>query len=91
VACGQSQIPDEAEVKIDSYQQSKADFDVESARLIAGKTYENVVNGYLRREPKAAAKSILPAALGLASPVPIVKLFTTFDNLFYIGVEFVGS
>lgn len=91
MACGQSQIPDEAEVKIDSYQQSKADFHVELARLITGKAYENVVNGYLCREPKAAAKSILPAALGLASPLPIVKSFTAFDNFFYIGVEFVGS
>jgi metallo-beta-lactamase class B len=91
VACGQSQTPNEAEANIDSYQQSKADFLVESARLIAGKQFESVVDGYLCREPKDAAKSILPAALALASPIPIVKSFTAFDNLFYIGVEFVGS
>ncbi len=91
VACGQTQLPDEAEAVADPYQLAKADFLVASARLIAGEEYKNVVDGFLCQAPKDAVKQLLPAVLALASPIPFVKSFTAFDNLFYIGVEFVGS
>jgi len=64
---------------------------VAAAKLIAGADLAPVADGYLCRSPQAAAAFLAPYVMPLLDGSDSLQSFQAFDDLQYIGLEFVGT
>lgn len=64
---------------------------VAAAKQLAGTDLVKVADGFLCLSPKAAGAYLAPYLLPLVKGTDTLKTFQAFDDLFYIGLKFVGT
>ena len=75
----------------DSAEPESAQRHVAAALLLAGSDFKPVAEGYLCQSPQSAAAFLAPYVVPLLDGTDTLRIFQAFDDLYYIGLSFVGT